>query len=122
MLLFFAFNCCFWLKERGGAKEREGEGERYAALFKPCSVCEERVFVRETQTEEEERERKVCETERERERESVRMLAIRRYVLEPVAAKDDDRWRSSISRVYRGKAEQSGERSFYATRSECLSV
>lgn len=76
--------------------------------------------MRETETEEEERERKVCETERERE--SVRMLAIRRYVLEPVAAKDDDRWRSSISRVYRGKAEQSGERSFYATRSECLSV
>lgn len=67
MLLFFAFNCCFWLKERGGAKEREGEGERYAALFKPCSVCEERVFVRETETKEEERERKVCETERERE-------------------------------------------------------
>lgn len=76
--------------------------------------------MRETETEEEEREESV--RNRERERESVRMLAIRRYVLEPVAAKDDDRWRSSISRVCRGKAEQSGERSFYATRSECLSV
>lgn len=72
--------------------------------------------MRETESEEE-RERE--ESVQNRKRESVRMLAIRRYVLEPVAAQDEDRLRSPISR---GTGEQSGERSFYATRSECLSV